>query len=152
MSLRRNYTNLGGSLPNRRKDAKLRRGLAQRRRDPIRHDNGQARNAGEPHPPLDRLQWPGTGCQPQPQPPHTWTVPLAGTSCFMLDADGAACPAIEAVNANIPPTINLRARILPPALPVSFHTQEITGRRAPPGLGTKNDTLGCVVINGPFGM
>ena len=40
MNLRRNYTNLGGTLSNRRKDAKLRRGLAQRRRDPIRHNNG----------------------------------------------------------------------------------------------------------------
>jgi len=40
MSLRRNYTNLGGSLPNRRKDAKLRRGLAERHKDPIRHNSG----------------------------------------------------------------------------------------------------------------
>jgi hypothetical protein len=101
---------------------------------------------GGTHPPFHWLQWPGTGCQPQPQPPHTRTTPLAGTRCFILDPDGAACPAIEPVKASSPATINPRARISPsPTLP-SFHTEKTTVGRGPARKGTKNDTPGCVIF------
>jgi hypothetical protein len=50
-----------------------------------------------------------------PQPPQTWRLPGAGTTCFMLDPNGAVCPSLECLEraSQLRPTQKRASCLLP---------------------------------------
>src|ERR1043166_6476732 len=84
---------------------------------------------GGTHPPRQRLQCPGTGRNPRPQPPHTWTIlddcptPRSGTKGAAFAGVGAAAK-LSAPMPSAPMNVRAVSRISIP--PIEIHADNDT--------------------------